>query len=54
MTYPDISNGKKDKLQCIVSGKELGVGDTVFGMTQKPDLWDYSDRVDTMEFLARI
>lgn len=45
---------KKGNLQCIISGKELGVGDTVFGMTQKPDLWDYSDRVDTMEFLARI
>jgi len=45
---------KKDKLQCIISGKKLAVGETTFGMTQKPDLWDYSDRVDTMEFLSHI
>jgi len=35
-----------EQLQCVVSKKN-----TPFGATQKPNLWDYSDGVDTIEFL---
>ena len=34
------------QLQCVVSKKEIP-----FGHTQKPNLWDYADGVDTVEFL---
>ena len=35
-----------EQLQCVVSKKDIP-----FGNTQKPNLWDYADRVDTVEFL---
>jgi hypothetical protein len=37
-----------DKIQCVVgSGKSR----TPFGKAQKPQLWDYADKVDTLRFL---
>ena len=36
----------KDLLQCVVSHDQIP-----FGNTQKPNLWDYADGVDTVEFL---
>ena len=36
-------------LQCVASNKE---GNTPFGKTQFPELWDYADNVDTMKFLT--
>ena len=53
--YKDIYTVKKyirensDQLQCVVSTKEMP-----FGSTQKPNLWDYADSVDTIEFLRKI
>ena len=42
-----------DQLQCIVSTSKIK--DSIpFGSTQKPALWDYADRVDTLEFLLTI
>jgi len=41
----------KDKVQVIVS-KAPVEGAVPFGQTQKPELWDYADGVDTMEFLT--
>lgn len=42
----------QDKIQCIV-GKEKPA--TVsFGQAQSPDVWDYADGVDTLEFLSRL
>lgn len=38
---------RKDEIQCIVSRD-----DVPFGKSQKPELWDYADGVDTMEFLT--
>ena len=35
-----------EQLQCVVSKKELPLGHT-----QKPNLWDYADGVDTIDFL---
>jgi hypothetical protein len=37
---------RADEIQCIVSKK-----DVPFGKSQEPELWDYADGVDTMEFL---
>lgn len=43
----------KDKIQCIVS-KGFIENKIAFGKTQKPELWDYADNVDTVEFLLKI
>ncbi|NMH26866.1 acyl-CoA reductase [Flavobacterium silvaticum] len=43
----------KDLLQCIVSDGFMA--DSIpFGQTQKPQLWDYADDVDTMDFLLTL
>lgn len=47
-----LSNDQ-DQLQCIVSSN-LVEGSIPFGSTQKPALWDYADRVDTLAFLLAI
>ena len=41
---------ESDEIQCVVSNNliENSVG---FGQTQKPNLWDYADNVDTIAFL---
>lgn len=39
----------KDKLQCIVSKKHIP-----FGKAQRPELWDYADHVDTLQFLKEL
>lgn len=43
----------KELIQCVVS---KGVLDTeiAFGNTQSPQLWDYADSIDTVEFLLKI
>lgn len=42
----------KDQIQCIVG---IGLEDAIdFGQTQKPNLWDYADNVDTIDFLRTI
>lgn len=42
-----------DQIQCIVS-KNLFDNEIPFGKTQKPELWDYADHIDTVEFLLKI
>lgn len=37
---------RKEEIQCVVSSMDIP-----FGKSQQPALWDYADRVDTMEFL---
>jgi hypothetical protein len=44
---------EKDTIQCIVS-KEFTENEIAFGQTQKPQLWDYADDVDSIEFLLAI
>ena len=43
----NILSIKKDKIQCIVGSDYIP-----FGKAQRPELWDYADNVDTMEFLS--
>jgi len=47
-----VLESNKEKIQCIVSGKELG--NIHFGQTQCPKVWDYADGVDTLKFLEKI
>ncbi|WP_081211658.1 acyl-CoA reductase [Salegentibacter sediminis] len=44
---------ESEKIQCIVK-KDPDDNEVKFGHTQKPQLWDYADNVDTMEFLLKI
>jgi len=44
----------KDNLQCIVSGMTLAHQAVPFGSSQKPDLWEYADDVDTLKFLFNL
>lgn len=41
------------KIQCIVA-KGFTKKEIAFGATQKPELWDYADSVDSVEFLLAI
>ena len=43
----------KDQIQCIVSN-QLESHHIPFGKTQKPELWDYADNVDTLSFLGNL
>lgn len=42
-----------EQIQCIVS-KDIVENSIAFGETQKPNLWDYADTIDTLEFLLKI
>lgn len=43
-----------EQIQCVVgdAGKHPHLID--FGQAQKPELWDYADKIDTMEFLLKL
>lgn len=43
----------EEKIQCIVS-KDETINGIAFGETQNPQLWDYADQVDTVEFLLSL
>jgi len=58
-TYQDLDalknllSAEAENIQCIVS--ESGIDQEIdFGETQNPQLWDYADDVDTMEFLLNL
>jgi len=44
---------EEDQIQCIVSDK-LIENSIDFGQTQKPNLWDFADNVDTISFLSKL
>lgn len=41
---------EKENIQCVVSNN-TEISSIKFGQAQKPELWDYADGVDTMDFL---
>ncbi|MCF6222320.1 MAG: acyl-CoA reductase [Flavobacteriaceae bacterium] len=46
-------NIEKESIQCIVGN--LNISNIVsFGETQQPQLWDYADGIDTLEFLQNL
>lgn len=52
----DVKNrleNEADAIQCVVSN-DLIPASVPFGKTQKPELWDYADNVDTIRFLQQI
>jgi|UniRef100_UPI004047605D hypothetical protein len=57
--YEDIDQLKdqllkdSEKIQCIVSNGVLA-DEVPFGKTQEPQLWDYADGVNTLEFLSKV
>ncbi|MFV0541577.1 MAG: acyl-CoA reductase [Aestuariibaculum sp.] len=46
-------NAENKQIQCIVSNG-FTENEITFGQTQKPQLWDYADSVDSIEFLLSI
>ena len=44
---------ENEQIQCIVS-KNIITNSIAFGQTQKPQLWDYADNVDTIKFLLNL
>jgi len=44
---------QNEQIQCIVANGFLD-SEIEFGHTQKPDLWDYADGVDTISFALTI
>lgn len=44
----------KEQIQCIVSIDPSVPGAIPPGKSQQPELWDYADHVDTMEFLLKL
>ena len=47
--YIELNN---ESIQCVVSNKIKDAVD--FGEAQKPKVWDYADKVDTVEFLVSL
>jgi len=47
-------NSRKEKIQCIVSANGWFDESVPFGKAQLPDLWDYADGIDTLNFLTEI
>ena len=48
-TVQQFIDANSQQLQCVVSKKDIP-----FGNTQKPNLWDYADGVDTLDFLREL
>lgn len=44
----------RDQLQCITGSEIKGLETIPFGKTQSPELWDYADDVNTIEFLINL
>ena len=43
---------QKDKIQCLLSNKSLkNIDHLAFGKAQDPELWDYADGIDTLQFI---
>ncbi len=58
--YNDVNRVKeyvslnKGQIQCVVAKPNIIDYSIPFGKAQQPELWDYADNVDTMEFLLNI
>lgn len=44
---------ESDKLQCVVTGSNEIESAISYGNSQKPELWDYADGIDVVDFLVR-
>ncbi|QEC79773.1 acyl-CoA reductase [Mucilaginibacter ginsenosidivorax] len=52
----ELFQKQSDNIQCIVTNAPINVASQVvsFGQSQHPELWDYADGIDTMEFLSNL
>jgi hypothetical protein len=46
--------GRKDSIQCVAGRETPDVPAVPFGRTQHPELWDYADNEDTLNFLINL
>ena len=46
-------DGDKDAIQCIVAKGFRPTEEIPLGQSQKPNLWDYADNMDTVDFLLK-
>ena len=44
---------EKENIQCVVSNFDIN-GQVNFGESQSPNLWDYADDIDTLDFLLNL
>ena len=57
--YADVNDLKEklntdsEKIQCVVANNFID-SEIKFGQTQHPQLWDYADGVNTLDFLAKL
>ncbi|PKP32843.1 MAG: acyl-CoA reductase [Bacteroidetes bacterium HGW-Bacteroidetes-17] len=50
----EVLDSQSEFIQCIIS-EDSNVNNSLFpGQSQQPDLWDYADGIDTMEFLLTL
>jgi hypothetical protein len=58
--YSNIDDLKKmiesesEKIQCVVTNINGFKNSIDFGKSQQPELWDYADGIDTMDFLLNL
>ncbi len=50
----NLLNSNADKIQCLISNDKEINSCISFGKSQSPQLWDYADGIDTMEFLLGV
>ena len=50
----ELKNTIENKVQCVVSGDDAIPDALTFGTTQSPELWEYADGIDTIEFLSSL
>ncbi len=49
-----VINEHQGSLQCVVANSSIYKSSVPFGKAQQPELWDYADGVDTMQFLTEL
>jgi hypothetical protein len=58
--YSDITilaaeiEAKSSEIQCIVSNENKIFSSVQFGRSQKPELWEYADNLNTIDFLLKL
>ncbi len=50
----EVISEKDNEIQCVASNIRLSENSVPFGRTQEPELWDYADCIDTIDFLLRL
>ena len=50
----DYIHNNIDRIQCVVSNESLGLKTVQFGRSQFPEIYDYADDIDTINFLESL